>query len=78
MKTLLGKDNIFHMLFKCFSHNCLLGTGHYLLGGGAGANGGTIFYAWLKGGVIQKYANVLPGKMLKAASGCHKKYSLLK
>ena len=30
----------------------MLGTGHYLSGGGAGANRGwaTIFYAWLKGG----------------------------
>ena len=51
----------------------MLGTGHYLSGGGAGANRGwaTICYAWLKGGAIKKYANILPAKMLKAASGCH-------
>ena len=52
----------------------MLGTGHYLSGGGgAGANRGwaSIFHAWLKGGAIKKYANILPAKMLKAASGCH-------
>ena len=57
-----------------------LGTGHYLSGGGAGANRGwaTIFYAWLKGGAIKKYANVLPAKMLKAASGCHQQIQPIK
>ena len=49
-------------------------------GGGAGANRGwaTIFYAWLKGGGIKKYANVLPAKMLKAASGCHQQIQPIK
>ena len=61
----------------------IFGTGHYLYGGGgggAGANRGwaTIFYAWLKGGAIKKYANVLPAKMLKAASGCHQQIQPIK
>ena len=49
-------------------------------GGGAGANRGwaTIFYAWLKGGAIKKYAKVLPAKMLKAASGCQKQIQPIK
>ena len=49
-------------------------------GGGAGANRGwaTIVYAWLKGGAIKKYANVLPAKMLKAASGCHQQIQPIK
>ena len=58
-----------------------LGTGHYLSGGGgAGANRGwaTILYAWRKGGAIKKYANVLPAKMLKAASGCHQQIQPIK
>ena len=48
--------------------------------GGAGANRGwaTIFYAWLKGEAIKKYANVLPAKMLKASSGCHQKMQPIK
>ena len=49
-------------------------------GGGAGANRGwaTIFYAWFKGGAIKKYVNVLPAKMLKAASGCHQQIQPIK
>ena len=52
----------------------------YRGGGGAGANRGwaTISYAWLKGGAIKKYANVLPPKMLKVASGCHQQIQPIK
>ena len=50
------------------------------IGRGAGANRGwaTIFYSWLKMGAIIKYANVLPVKMLKAASGCHQQIQHIK
>ena len=49
-------------------------------GGGAGANRGwaTIVCVWRKGGAIKKYANVLPAKMLKAASGCHQQIQPIK
>ena len=60
--------------------NQKLGTGHYLSEGRTGANRGwaTIFYAWLKGRAIKKYANILPAKMLKAASGCQQQMQPIK
>ena len=73
--------------FDIFKGICLL-TLHKIRGwslfigrrGGAGANRGwaTIVCAWLKVGAIKKYANVLPAKMLKAASGCHQQIQPIK
>ena len=49
-------------------------------GGGAGANRGgpPLFVHGLKLGPLKKYANVLPAKMLKAASGCHQQIQPIK
>ena len=43
-------------------------------------NGGgpPFFMHGLKGGGIKKYANVLPAKMLKAATGCHQQIQPIK
>ena len=40
--------------------------------------GPPFFMHGLKGGGIKKYANVLPAKMLKAASGCHQQIQPIK
>ena len=40
--------------------------------------GPPFFMHGLKGGGIKKHANVLPAKMLKAASGCHQQIQPVK